>query len=140
MVRAFERLRLFRGDPALRTQAVNLAIVDRFLTDLEYKLMRERFKQEAALAPETLFLSAQSQMWIFAAYELMRTWRQRAKDIIKWSDNGSLKDKLAALERKNARQHHAASVAGNPRVPRGRIPRAPARLQHRRFRAQWRIS
>jgi hypothetical protein len=56
MVRAFERLRLFRGDPALRTQAVNLAIVDRFLTDLEYKLMRERFKQEAALAPETLFL------------------------------------------------------------------------------------
>ena len=29
-------------------------------------------------------------MWIFAAYELLRTWRERVKDIKKWHENGGL--------------------------------------------------
>jgi hypothetical protein len=41
---------------------------------------------------------AQSQMWIFAAYEVVRTWRQRAKEMIKWHDNGGLQLKLDTLE------------------------------------------
>ncbi len=45
-----------------------------------------------------MFLNAQSQMWIFAAYEVMRTWRQRTKDMIKWHKNGGLQLKLNALE------------------------------------------
>ena len=35
----------------------------------------QKLLQEERTPPETMFLSAQSQMWIFAAYELMRTWR-----------------------------------------------------------------
>ena len=48
-----------------------------------------------------MFLSAQSQMWIFATYELLRTWRQRAKDILKWTKNNVLRKKLADLKRKH---------------------------------------
>jgi hypothetical protein len=67
---------------------------------LEVELLRKQFREERTPIPEATFVSAQSQMWIFAAYELMRTWRQRAKDMIKWADNGGLEAKLAYLKRK----------------------------------------
>ena len=38
-------------------------------------------------------------MWIFAAYELLRTWWQRAKDFRKLASNGGLELKLAALRK-----------------------------------------
>jgi hypothetical protein len=44
-------------------------------------------------------------MWIFAAYELMRTWRQRGQDMLKWAGNGGLEAKLAHLKRKTAYVH-----------------------------------
>jgi hypothetical protein len=66
---------------------------------LEYDLLRKRFDEEATPMPEAAFLSAQSQMWIFAAYELLRTWRQRANDMIKWFDNGGLEMKLREYEK-----------------------------------------
>ena len=52
-----------------------------------------------------MFLNAQSQMWIFAAYEVMRTWRQRAKDVIKWHANGGIQLKLAVLEENQGYRH-----------------------------------
>jgi hypothetical protein len=52
-----------------------------------------------------MFLSAQSQMWIFAAYELLRTWRQRAKDVIKLHKSGGLNLKIRALEREVGYTH-----------------------------------
>ena len=45
-----------------------------------------------------LFVSAQSQMWLFAAYELLRTWRQRCRDMLKWQASGGLERKLSNLE------------------------------------------
>ncbi len=45
-----------------------------------------------------MFLNAQSQMWLFALYELLRTWRERIKDVQKWAANGGLDLKIAALE------------------------------------------
>jgi hypothetical protein len=36
-------------------------------------------------------------MWIFAAYELLRTWQQRAKDAVKLYKNAGLAHKIAAL-------------------------------------------
>ena len=44
-------------------------------------------------------------MWIFAAYELMRTWRQHGKETVKWADNGGLEGKLAHLKRKTDYVH-----------------------------------
>lgn len=102
---ALDSLALFGGDPNFRNQAFNIALVDEFVMNLELKLLRQQFQEERTPVPEAAFVSAQSQMWIFAAYELMRTWRQRAKDVIKWSDNRGLEAKLAHLRRKTAYLH-----------------------------------
>ena len=90
-------LTLFR-DPYLSMQAQNLAIVDHFLNGLEQHVMRRLFEEDRTPIDDAMFLNAQSQMWIFAAYEVMRTWRQRAKDMVKWHGNGGLQMKLDALE------------------------------------------
>lgn len=94
---ALQGLTLFR-DPYLSMQAQNLAIVDHFLNGLEQHVMRRLFEEDRTPIDHAMFLNAQSQMWIFAAYEVMRTWRQRAKDMVKWHDNGGLRMKLEALE------------------------------------------
>ena len=90
-------LPLLGDDPFLSMQALNLAIVDAWLTPLEEDLLRKLIREDRTPAPEALFVSAQSQMWIFAAYELLRAWRQRAMDMCKWARNGGLRQKLAAL-------------------------------------------
>jgi len=55
--------------------------------------------RDATPIAEAAFLSAQSQMWIFAAYEIMRTWRQRVRRMIEWAKNGALESKLLAFEK-----------------------------------------
>lgn len=94
---ALRALTLFE-DPYLTMQAQNLAIVDGFLNALEQRLLRRHLQEDSTPLDDAMFLNAQSQMWIFAAYEVVRTWRQRAKDLIKWHDNGGLRLKLDALE------------------------------------------
>ncbi len=89
-------LKFLGDDPFLRMQAFNLDVVDDFLMDLEYDVLR-RLNETDRTPGEAHFLNAQSQMWIFAAYELLRTWIERAKDIIKWASNGGLQHKLDAL-------------------------------------------
>lgn len=93
---ALTKLRFLGDDPFLRMQAFNLDVVDDFLMDLEYDVLR-RLLETDRTPSEAHFLNAQSQMWIFAAYELLRTWMERAKDIIKWTSNGGLQHKLDAL-------------------------------------------
>ena len=101
---ALSGLQVFDDDLYLRMQAFNLGIIDQFIMEIEYKVLKRIFEDERTPS-EAYFLSAQSQMWIFAAYELMRTWRQRAKDILKWSDNGGLETKLKVYETDIGYQH-----------------------------------
>ena len=108
-------LNLLGDDPFLRMQAFNLAIVDQWLTVLEYQVLEKLMDEERTPVPEAAFLSAQSQMWIFAAYELLRTWRERARDTVKWFQNGGLELKLAALEKEQGylhfgRKHRARQI------------------------------
>jgi hypothetical protein len=92
------KLNLLGDDLFLRMQAFNLMIVDGFISELEAGVLDRLITEERTPVPEAAFLAAQSQMWIFAAYELLRTWRQRAGDIIKWHENGGLELKLKVLE------------------------------------------
>lgn len=92
-------LSLLGDDPFLSGQAFNLAIVDEWLTQIEEELFGQMFREDRTPMPEAVFVSAQSQMWIFAAYELLRTWRQRAEDLRKLASNGGLELKLAALRK-----------------------------------------
>ncbi|OYW67106.1 MAG: hypothetical protein B7Z40_08710 [Bosea sp. 12-68-7] len=99
-------LHLFGSDAFLRMQSNNLALVDQFIMDLETELLATYFREERTPMDQAMFLSAQSQMWIFAAYELMRTWRQRAKDVLKLHANGGLKLKAESLEKDQGYVHH----------------------------------
>jgi hypothetical protein len=94
---ALTTLQFLGDDPFLRMQAVNLDVVDQFLLDVEYDVL-QRLHREERTPGQAHFLNAQSQMWIFAAYELLRTWTERAKDLIKWATNGGLEQKLEHLK------------------------------------------
>ena len=99
------KLHLLGDDVYLRMQAFNLAIVDQFLTDLECQVLKKLVDDERTPGAEASFLSAQSQMWIFAAYELLRTWRARAREMIKWAESGGLEQKLAVYEKDEGYMH-----------------------------------
>ena len=103
-------LNLLGDDPYLRMQAFNIGIVDPFLMDLEYQTLRKLIDDERTPLPEAAFLSAQSQMWIFAVYELLRTWRQRSREMIKWADSGGLAQKRDALALEKGYQHFGKRI------------------------------
>ena len=102
---ALSSLCFLGGDPYLAMQITGIAIVDQFIMGIEYDVLRELHETERT-PPATVFLSAQTQMWIFAVYELLRTWREQAKDIIKWAKNGGLELKIRALEKKLPYRHY----------------------------------
>ena len=103
-------LALLGDDPFLSSQAFNLAIVDEWLTQIEADLLQSMIKEDRTPIQKAVFVSAQSQMWIFAAYELLRTWRQRAKDIGKWASTGGLQQKLAALKNDRGFLHFGREI------------------------------
>ena len=70
---------------------MNISIVDQFITDWEGDLLRHYIEIEKTPLDRCMFVSAQSQMWIFAVYELLRTWQGGIKKLIKWSESGGLK-------------------------------------------------
>lgn len=92
------KLHLLGDDPFLSVQALNLSVVDDVVTDLEYTVLKKLEFEERTPIPEATYLSAISQMWMFAAYELLRTWRERAGKICNWDKKGKLRKKLATIE------------------------------------------
>ena len=101
IVNSLLQLYFIEDDLFMRSQAHNISMVDKFLTKLEYDVLAELHRTEHT-PPQTYFLAAQSQMWIFAAYELLRTWTQRTKDFIRLAQNGGLEQKLKALKSKKS--------------------------------------
>lgn len=91
-------LTLLDDDTALVMQALNLAIVDHVIMELEENLLKQLSAEERTPVPEATLVSALSQMWIFAAYEILRTWRQRVAEIEKLVNEGKLESALAAIE------------------------------------------
>ena len=67
---ALWKLHFLGGDLFLRLQATNLAVVDHFITELERRALAKLVDEERTPIEDVTFLSAQSQMWIFAVYEL----------------------------------------------------------------------
>ena len=81
MMTVFRSLVLF-DELYLHMQAMNLAVIDTFLLDVEQAVLREYIDKERIPVDSCIFASALSQMWIFAVYELLRTWRQRVRELI----------------------------------------------------------
>jgi hypothetical protein len=66
-------------------QAMNLGVVDGFLEQEEARLVSEYMRDDAMPWPRFILVSALSEMWIFALYEFLRTWRQRSRDVVEWA-------------------------------------------------------
>lgn len=123
LISALHSLALLRDDIYMSLQVTNLTIVDQFIMGLEHQTLQE-YVQTERTPPEAMFLNAQSQMWIFAAYELLRTWRGRAKEIIKLAQNGGLELKAISLEEdqgflhagREMRAKQLRHIAANPSI------------------------
>jgi hypothetical protein len=99
-------LELLGEDPYLSSQVTNVGIVDNFLNELEQAALVEEFEDHPDRA-QLFFLSAQTQMWIFALYELLRNWRQRGAEALKLAKNGGFDLKIAHLKKDMGFTHHA---------------------------------
>lgn len=77
----------------LGMQARNIAMVDfGVLRGIEADAAKAYIERERTPSDILLPLSALSQMWIFSVYEFLRTWRQRAKEILETAE------KVGAIE------------------------------------------
>ena len=94
----FRSLILF-DDVFLNMQAMNISVIDKFITEYEYSLLDEYLKTDRTPINTAMFVSAQSQMWIFAIYELLRTWRARIKKLCAWNENGGVEQMIKNLEK-----------------------------------------
>lgn len=97
---ALRALKLLGDDPFLGMQATNVALVDAFLMQMESEARAYRNADNGIDVGHAMLLNALSQQWLFAVYELLRTWRERAKNVLKWKASGGLELKVAALEAK----------------------------------------
>jgi hypothetical protein len=89
----------------LGMQAMNVGMVDAYLEQLEAELLAEYMATERTPTMSAMFVSAVSQMWILALYEFLRTWRQRAKEILAWATEFralSVDERAARLKEKRA--------------------------------------
>lgn len=105
---ALTSLQMF-DDPYMQMQATNLGIVDQFLTDLEFQVLRESFNDDRDKSG-MLFLNAQSQMWMFSAYELLRTWRQRIEEAKKLLHSGKIHNKIDDLLKDQGFRHFGMEI------------------------------
>lgn len=97
----------------LNMQAMNIGVTDLQLMDMEHDLLDLYIDREKTPLPETIIVSAWSQMWIFALYELLRTWRAQARELIEYGEQlaGAAEEERAALiERREEKLAKAASL------------------------------
>jgi len=85
LVGALHSLPLF-DDIFLRFQAQNLDIVDQYLRQLERELLDRHMEQDTTPTAQAMVVSALSQLWVFGVYELLRTWRQRAREFLELAE------------------------------------------------------
>ena len=97
-------------DTYLNMQAMNIAMVDGYITNCEHQLLQEYHEKEKTPVDTAFFVSALSQMWLFALYELLRTWRQRINTLKKWRDNGALTTQLEKLQSDQDSQPNIAAL------------------------------
>lgn len=85
----------------LKMQAQNIAVVDLYLEQLESKLLKEYIEIEKTPFDSAILVSALSQMWIFALYELLRTWKQIINELLKYDEKiSSIRGDPAFKEKK----------------------------------------
>jgi hypothetical protein len=78
------RLPLIFDNIWLQMQARNIAVTDLDLNQMEGQLLSLYLERENTPVPEIFVVSAWSQMWIFAFFELIRTWKSHADYMLRF--------------------------------------------------------
>jgi hypothetical protein len=127
-------LPLVEDDVYLQMQATNLDVVDQLMRPWEDRLAAEYVDQGHTPLSTFLPVAAFSQLWIFGVYELLRTWRQRCKQALEFSDRFATSDQRTC--RKPTRKENDVAP-GAPADPTGaRASRTAARSRRARGRIQ----
>ena len=92
-------------NPFLAMQAQQLCLVDNVLMGMEQAVLGEMMA-DARPSGQRALLAALSPMWIYAAYELLRTWRQRAIEVVRLAENGGIDMRARHLEQKHGYTHY----------------------------------
>lgn len=100
----------FMDDPFLRMQITNLTVTDQVLMGLEQQVLHRLIDEERTPLDDAMVLQAFSQMWIFAAYELLRTWRQRVNEFERLKQNGGIDLKIKGLAARGAKLHPVRDI------------------------------
>ena len=98
----------------LNMQAMNIGVTDLSLMDMERQLLTLYIEIERTPTLEAITVSAWSQMWIFAFYELLRTWRQLAREVIEYGkrlQSAQTNERARIVAEKQAKLTKAASLA-----------------------------
>jgi hypothetical protein len=130
LVNEWRGVALFEDDVFLIMQGSNLGITDATITPWEYDVLRDLVAEERT-AFSCVPLNAFSQMWIFAAYELMRLWRERLRNLSKWEKCGGLNQAIA-----NLAQTEDSNVSARMRKHQIERYRDDATFRHR-SEAEW---
>jgi hypothetical protein len=105
LAKALKSLAGFSENNILVLQAHQLGMVDNALNALEDEVMCHQADDDPPREQMAL-LGAMTPMWIYAAYELQRTWRQRCSEVIKLAETGGLEMKAEHLERDLGYRHY----------------------------------
>jgi hypothetical protein len=73
----------------LGMQAQNIAIVDRIVRHFEHEALEGFYKNDSFSIDDLYSLSAMTQVWVFALYEFLRTWLQRASKLIGYGERSA---------------------------------------------------
>jgi hypothetical protein len=103
----------------LGMQAQNIAIVDRIVRHFEQQALDGFYDTDRFSMDDLLPLSAMSQVWVFALYEFLRTWLQRASTLIGYAE------KLAALRTAKERAEYVITVETMVREKARHVKAAP---------------
>jgi hypothetical protein len=95
----------FYDNPFLRMQGQQLQLVDNVLNGMEQEVLRHLLDDDPPVQTMAV-LRALSPMWIYPAYELLRTWRQRGEAVVRLAANGGFDQKAAHLEREIQYHHY----------------------------------
>jgi hypothetical protein len=105
LIGALKNLAGFTNNPWLRMQGQQLQLVDTVLNEMEQRVFADQLDDTPSRETFAL-LAALSPMWIYAAYELLRTWRQRCEEVVRLAASGGLDLKAAHLERETGYHHY----------------------------------
>lgn len=115
-------------------QARNIALVDlSVLRELESEALDTYLEREKTPLDLLLTLSAMSQMWVFSLYEFLRTWRQRAKQLVDLSEKYEALGEADKASFMDAVRADATKKQKFIRVPLGAHGQHVEKLNDRRF-------